>query len=140
MLGTPELDKFISEQRWAVVTTLRRSGQPSSSVVAYARDGDELVISTPGKTLKGRTLERDPRVTVCVFDDAQHPSFVTLEGTCEIQRGEALKEDTEKVFANIAPTGFRPPADVDAWLRDQERVILRVRPQRVSGVLVPKRS
>ncbi len=30
MLGTPELDKFISEQRWAVVTTLRGSGQPSS--------------------------------------------------------------------------------------------------------------
>ena len=44
------------------------------------------------------------------------------------------------MFANIAPTGFRPPADVDAWLRDQERVILRVRPQRVSGVLVPKRG
>ncbi len=139
MLGTPELDKFISEQRWAVVTTLRRSGQPSSSVVAYAREGDELVISTPGKTFKVRTLERDPRVTVCVFDEAQHPSFVTLEGTVEIQR-EDLKDSTQKVFANLAPTGFRPPADLDTWLRDQERVILRVRPQRVSGVLVPKRG
>ena len=117
MLGTPELDKFISEQRWAVVTTLRRSGQPSSSVVAYAREGDELVISTPGKTLKVRTLERDPRVTVCVFDEAQHPSFVTLEGTVEIQRAD-LKDATQKVFANLAPTGFRPPDNVDAWLRD----------------------
>ena len=138
MLGTPELDKFISEQRWAVVTTLRGSGQPSSSVVAYAREADELVISTPGKTFKVRTLEQDPRVSVCVFDEAQHPSFVTLEGTVEIQR-EDLKDATQKVFANLASTGFRPPADLDTWLRDQERVILRVRPQRVSGVLVPKR-
>ena len=137
MLGTPELDKFISEQRWAVVTTLRGSGQPSSSVVAYAREADELVISTPGKTFKVRTLEQDPRVSVCVFDEAQHPSFVTLEGTVEIQR-EDVKDATQKVFENLAPTGFRPPDNLDAWLRDQERVILRMRSQRVSGVLVPK--
>ena len=49
-------DRFISENRWAVLTTLRNSGQPNSSVVAYARDGDELVISTPGATFKRASI------------------------------------------------------------------------------------
>ena len=135
MLGTPELDKFISEQRWAVITTLRRSGQPSSSVVAYAREGDELVVSTPGRTLKRRTLDRDPRVTVCVFDIEAHPSFATIEGTAVVQTDE-LAESTRRVFANLQSIGMREPKDLEKWLRDQERVILRVRAERVSGALV----
>ena len=40
-------DQFISEYLWAVLTTLRQSCSPVSSVVAYASDGDELVVSTP---------------------------------------------------------------------------------------------
>ena len=43
-----EWDDFLTQHRWAVLTTLRGSGEPVSSVVAYARDGDSLVVSTPG--------------------------------------------------------------------------------------------
>jgi len=50
-------DEFIGQHRWAVLTTLRKTGGPVSSVIAYARDGDELVISTPGTTFKRVTLE-----------------------------------------------------------------------------------
>ena len=52
MIGTPEFDEFISKHRWAIVTTVRASGQPSSSVVAYAREDDTLIISTTAPTTR----------------------------------------------------------------------------------------
>ena len=56
MIGTEAFDRFVSENRWAVITTVRKSGQPSSSVVAYAREDDTIVVSTTAPTLKVRTL------------------------------------------------------------------------------------
>ena len=44
--SNPEWHDFVHSHRWAVLTTLRAAGDPVSSVVAYAVDGDELVVST----------------------------------------------------------------------------------------------
>ena len=134
MIGTSAFDQFVSENRWCVVTTLRKSGQPSSSMVAYARDGDTLVISTPGRTFKRRTLEADPRVTLCIVNDAAPFNFVTIEGRATIET-ENLVPPTHLVFENIKGTGYTEPEDLPAWLESQERVILRIHPERVSGVI-----
>lgn len=40
MIGTAEQDAFINKNKWAVVTTLRKDGSPTSSVIFYAREGD----------------------------------------------------------------------------------------------------
>ncbi len=134
MIGTEAFDHFVSENRWAVITTVRKSGQPSSSMVAYAREGDTLVVSTTAPTLKVRTLERDPRVTITVFNDAAPFNFVTIEGRAEIER-EALEHATHLVFENIKGSGFTEPEDLPAWLETQRRVIVRIHPERVSGVI-----
>ena len=127
-------DSFISDHRWAVLTTLRKNGQPVSSVVAYARDGDTLVISTPGGTFKRRSLARDPRATLCVITNQEPFNFVSVEGPVDIETDNLL-EDTRKVFRNIADAGWQEPEDLNGWLRDQQRVILRLRPARVYGVI-----
>ena len=134
MIGTEAFDRFVSENRWAVITTVRKSGQPSSSVVAYAREGDTLVVSTTAPTLKVKTLENDPRVTITVFNDAAPFNFVTVEGRCDIER-EGLEQATHLVFENIKGSGFTEPEDLPAWLEQQRRVILRIHPERVSGVI-----
>jgi len=135
MIGTNEqFDQFITEHRWAVITTLRKNGQPSSSFVAYARDGDTLMVSTSGMTFKRKSLEANPMVTLCVTTNSEPFNFVTVEGTATIEHDD-LVENTRKVFENIADTGFEEPADLAGWLRDQERVIIRIQPGRVSGVI-----
>tara|TARA_Y100000588_G_scaffold152000_1_gene166123 strand:- start:3155 stop:3562 length:408 start_codon:yes stop_codon:yes gene_type:complete len=134
MIGTEAFDQFVSENRWAVITTIRKSGQPSSSVVAYARDNDTLVVSTTAPTLKVRTLENDPRVTITVFNDAAPFNFVTIEGHVEIER-ENLESATHLVFENIQGSGFSEPEDLPTWLKTQQRVILRIHAKRVSGVI-----
>ena len=47
-------------------------------MVAYARDGDDLVISTPGAAFKTLCIERDPRVSFCVINNAEPFNYVTL--------------------------------------------------------------
>ena len=127
-------DTFISDHRWAVLTTLRQGGQPVSSVVAYARDGDTLVVSTPGGTFKRRSLDRDPRATLCILTNREPFNFVSVEGRVDVERDD-LVENTRKVFRNIADAGWQEPEDLEGWLRDQQRVILRLRPDRVYGVI-----
>ena len=135
MIGNkPQWDEFISAHRWAVLTTLRQSGQPNSSVVAYAREGDELLISTPGQTFKRASIEADPRVNLCIISNAEPFNFVAIEAHAVVTR-ENLLAATQKVFANIVDTGYTEPADLPAWLEQQARVILRLSPQRVYGVI-----
>lgn len=135
MIGTNEaFDQFITDHRWGVITTLRKSGQPSSSWVAYARDGDTIIVSTPGGTFKRKTLEADPRVTICMSTNAEPFNFVTVEGRAEITT-EDLVAQTRKVFQAIEDTGFQEPEDFEGWLEKQKRVIIRIHPERVSGVI-----
>lgn len=134
MIGTEQFDSFISEHRWCVVTTLRKDGTASSSLNAYARDGDQLIISTQGHRLKAKTLRRDPRITVCVISNGEPFNFVSVEGTCEVQ-DQGIKAATRAVFANIAATGYKEPENLEQWMKEQGRVILRVTAARVSGVI-----
>lgn len=135
MIGdNPAWDEFISQHRWAVLTTLRANGHPNSSVVAYARDADELVISTPGSTFKTSTIAHDDRVNLCVISNAEPFNFVSIEAAAQVTINRLL-EDTKLVFANIADTGYQEPEDLPGWLEAQGRVILRLRPLRVYGVI-----
>jgi PPOX class probable F420-dependent enzyme len=135
MIGTdPKFDQFITDHRWAVVTTLRKSGTPSSTFVAYARDGDTLVISTPGYTFKRKSLERDPRVAVCCCTNREPFNFVTVEGRATVEKDD-LVAMTRLVFANIEGTGWTEPEDLQGWLDKQDRVILRIHPEKVYGVI-----
>ena len=134
MIGTPEFDEFISQHRWAIVTTVRASGQPSSSVVAYAREDDTLIISTTAPTLKVRTLERDDRITLCIINNQELFNFVTVEGTASIERTNHT-ESTKNLFENIEEVGYTLPPQLEQWLEENKRVILRITPERVSGVI-----
>ncbi len=134
MIGTPEFDEFISKHRWAIVTTLRSSGHPSSSVVAYAREDDTLIISTTAPTLKVKTLEKDPRITLCIINNEELFNFVTIEGTTTIERSDIV-ESTRNLFTNIEEAGYTEPPKLEQWLEQNKRVILRIHPDRVSGVV-----
>lgn len=135
MIGeNSDWDRFLSEHRWAVLTTLRQSGAPVSSVVAYARRDDVLVVSTPGMTFKRASLQRNPSVSLCAFSNAEPFNFVSIEGRAEILTTN-IEADTLSVFDNIAGTGYEPPADLAGWLASQQRVILEIQPERVYGVI-----
>lgn len=73
------------------LATVRSDGRPHVAPIWFAFDlattadglGD-IVFQTGEDTVKGRTLRRDPRVSLCVDDEAPPFSFVTVEGTVTI--------------------------------------------------------
>lgn len=80
-----ERDTFLRQPvRPGVVATTRADGRPHAAPVWYDVDGDVIVFTTGADTVKGRNLARDPRMTLCVQDQAPPFSFVMVEGTVEL--------------------------------------------------------
>lgn len=127
-------DAFLTAHRWASLTTIRKNGAPVTSIVAYARDGEDFIVSTPGRTFKRRSIDRDGRVSLCVINNGEPYSFINVEGKARVST-DNLAELTLRVFDNIKGTGFEPPPDLSAWLEAQQRVILRITPTRFASVL-----
>ncbi len=133
-ISNTAFDEFLSNHRWAVLTTLRSSGAPVNSIVAYAREGDDFVVSTPGTTFKRTSIERDERVNLCAISNREPFNFVAIEGKANVQT-ENLEPATRLVFAAIEDTAFTLPDPLAPWLEAQQRVILRITPSRISGVI-----
>ncbi|MGI8926930.1 MAG: PPOX class F420-dependent oxidoreductase [Tepidiformaceae bacterium] len=134
MIGTPEQDAFIEKNRWGVVTTMRKDGSPSSSVIFYARAGDSLIFSTTSSRLKARTLRRDPRISLTVLDEGTPFGFVTVEGTATIEADDIVPGHIAVNRAMRADPTFQAPEGFEARLRAEGRVIVSVKAERVSGV------
>ena len=129
----PVYAAFIEDHRWAILTTLRTSGAPVSSVVAYARDQGDLVVSTPGSTFKRSSIERDPRVNLCIISNQEPFNFVAVEGEAMVETDDLVRR-TRMVFARI-PDMYDEPDPLEEWLKEQGRVILRISSTRITGVI-----
>lgn len=137
MIGNEAQDAFINRNKWAVVTSLRADGSPSSSVVFFARQGDELLFSTTSDRLKAKTIANDNRVALCVLDEGAPYGFVTVEGPATIEADDIVPGH---LAVNVAMRGgeFTPPEGWEEKLRADGRVIISVKAERVSGV--PRRQ
>lgn len=134
MIGTPEQDAFITEQRWAVVTSLRSDGTPSNSVVFYAREGDTIFFSTTADRLKAKTVRKDPRIAITVLDEGAPFRFVTLEGNATIET-EDIGPGHIAVNKAMRRADFTPPEGFLERLKRDGRLLICLKPDRVSGVV-----
>jgi PPOX class probable F420-dependent enzyme len=89
---TPEeIRVFLSHgTRTAKVATSGAGGQPHVMPVWFALDGDELVFTTWGDSVKGQNLRRDPRAAIVVDEEFAPYAFVHIRG--RVTLGEDLEE------------------------------------------------
>ena len=110
---------------FAVVATVARDGAPQLSVVWADWDGESVVFNTAAGRAKPRNLERDERCTVLVYAADDPYRWVAVHG-----RGEITTDGADEHIDAMAHkyTG-------SAWTphEGEERLIVRVRPERVSG-------
>ena len=135
MIGTPDQDAFVNKQKWAVVTTLRADGSPTNSIIFFARDGDTLIFSTTADRLKTKTLKRDNRIAICVLDEGAPYGFLNIEGTGTVEDADIIPGHIAVNRAMRADPNWQPPEGYAQRLADEGRVIIRVHPARVSGVV-----
>lgn len=67
--------------------------------VCFILDGDELAFVLSPGSVKGKSLARDRRLAICVSDERQPYSFVTIEGEARVS---AEPDQIEHVGAGIA--------------------------------------
>ena len=74
-----------SGTRTGKLSTVRADGRPHVAPIWFVLDGDDLLFNTGQTTIKGKNMQRDNRVSICVDDDTPPFAFVIVEGTAVLQ-------------------------------------------------------
>jgi PPOX class probable F420-dependent enzyme len=126
-----EIRVFLSHgTRTAKVATSGAGGQPHVMPVWFALDGDELVFTTWGDSVKGRNLRRDPRAAIVVDDEVAPFGFVHIRGHV------TLSEDLDELlrFATAIARRYMGPDRAQEFGRRNAvpgELLVRLHPERV---------
>ncbi|MFC4564894.1 PPOX class F420-dependent oxidoreductase [Nocardiopsis mangrovi] len=120
---------FVSHgTRTGKLSTVRSDGSPHVTPIWFLLDGDDVVFTTAGDSVKGRSLVRDGRFALCVDDDRSPFAFVILQGHAEVSGSQEelrhwagrlgaryMGEDRAEEYAarNSGPGALLVRADVD---------------------------
>jgi PPOX class probable F420-dependent enzyme len=97
-----EVRAFLSHgTRTAKLATSGPDGHPHVMPVWFVLDGEELVFTTSGDSVKGRNLRRDPRAAVVVDEEVAPYAFVHIRGQV------TLSEDPEELLRFATSIGGR---------------------------------
>src|SRR3712207_6626674 len=111
-------------QNFAALTTMLPDGHPQTQVMWIDADGDQLLINTEVHRQKFRNVERDPRVTVMVWDEQDPYRFGEVRGeVVEKVKGDEAREHIDSLSQKYRGKPYGPTIQ-------SERVILRIAPRR----------
>ena len=148
-----EVAEFLSAgTRTAMLGYLAADGRPLVAPVWFIVDNGELVFNTGRESAKGRALERDSRVVICVDDP--HPPYSFVAG-CRAAKDVASVQDgaetcstsrhgwADGTWAHIAPrnSASATPYPASWWCgsgrpRSSRRSISRTDPPGISSALL----
>jgi len=126
-----EIHAFLSHgTRTAKLATSGPGGQPHVMPVWFVLDGEELVFTTWGDSVKGRNLRRNPRAAVIVDEEVAPYAFVHIRGHV------TLSEDVEELLRFATTIGGRymgPARAAEFGHRNAVpgELLVRLRPRRV---------
>ena len=102
IMSDAEWRAFVSTgTRTGKVATIRADGSPHVVPVWFVLDGDDVVFNTGVDSLKGRSLRRDPRVSMCVDEEKPDYSFVMINGAA------TLSQDLDEMLVWATRIGTR---------------------------------
>ncbi|HEY7850282.1 MAG TPA: PPOX class F420-dependent oxidoreductase [Ktedonobacterales bacterium] len=87
---------FLNEQRFAVLATINSDGSPQLTVMWYELRDDMIVLNTTLSRVKGRNLQRDQRISICVEDDYR---YVTISGVAVLNDDQATAQADIRALA-----------------------------------------
>lgn len=124
--GTADL---LDGKNFATLATINPDGGPQASVVWFVREGDTVLISATAGRKKTRNIERDPRVSLTVFDLANPYRSAEIRGTAELlpDPDKALPKRLSQRYL-----GEDPPQEA----AEEIRLVLRITPERVNSFAV----
>jgi PPOX class probable F420-dependent enzyme len=111
-------------QNFAALTTLLPGGHPQTQVMWVDADGQHLLINTEVHRQKFRNVERDPRVTVTIWDKEDPYCFVEVRGeVVEKVKGQEARGHIDELSQKYRGKPYQTRIQ-------SERVVLRIAPSR----------
>jgi PPOX class probable F420-dependent enzyme len=113
--------RFLEPPRFATISTLDADGTPHQAVIWYGLDGDDLLVNSRVERHWPRNLDRDPRLSIAVFDADRPYHCVMLKG-----RAERLHEgaDAERDIQALARRYGRDPDHYAGQARVTYRIVV----------------
>jgi PPOX class probable F420-dependent enzyme len=120
-------------QRTGKLATTRADGRPHVAPVWFVLDGEDLVFMTGADTVKGRSLQRDPRAALVVDIEELPYGFVLVEGTV------TLSTDVDAMLALSIAIAERYVAagDAEAFGRRnavEGELLVRLHPSKIIAI------
>jgi PPOX class probable F420-dependent enzyme len=121
-----EARTFLEDNHRAILVTRRLDGDLQSSPVVVGIDGDGLaVISSRETAYKSKNLKRDPRVTLCVFNDRFFGEWIQIDGRAEVISLPDAMDGLIDYYRRLS--GEHPDwDDYRAAMERERRVLLRI--------------
>jgi len=111
---------------FATLSVILRSGRPMTHVMWVDADEDHVLINTEAHRAKFRAVERDPRVTVTVWQRDDPYTYAEVRG----QVVSTVRGPEARAHIDSLSRKYRG-RDYDDAAITSERVILRIAPERV---------
>ena len=122
----PRARELAQAPNFATLSVILRSGRPMTHVMWVDADEDHILINTEAHRAKFRAIERDPRVTVTVWQRDDPYTYAEVRGqVVATTRGQEARDHIDSLSRKYRGK------DYDDSAITSERVILRIAPETV---------
>jgi PPOX class probable F420-dependent enzyme len=112
-------------KNFAALTTLFADGRPQTQMMWVDADDDYVLINTEVHRAKFKNTQKDPRVTVTIFDAENPYHYAEVRGrVAEVVKGEAAIEHINKLSHKYTGGDYGAPIQ-------SERVIVKIAPEQI---------
>jgi PPOX class probable F420-dependent enzyme len=128
-VNAQEIAAYLDAPYIAVVATIHRNGAPHLTPNWYRYDGKVLTLITRTDRLKYLNLQRNNRISVCIYDPPVASNYVVISGTASC-RDQDIWDEARRIIER-----YRAPEEVDDYLarwKTEPRVLVTVTPERIS--------
>ena len=128
-MNPQEIAAYLDAPYIAVVATISRNGAPHLTPNWYRYDGKVLTLITRTDRLKYLNVQRDRRISVCIYDPPVASNYIVISGTATCN-DQDIWDEARRIIVR-----YRAPEEVDDYLarwKTEPRVLITVTPERIA--------
>ena len=131
-MNRTDIATFLSGIKIAVMATINSDGSPHLSPNWYYYDDQQLFFVTTKERKKFYNLERDQRMSVCVYEPPMASDYVVVQGTANV---DDLAPTSELWgIARLVIERYVNAADVDNYIerwKTEPRILVTITPDKI---------
>ena len=86
-LNDPPVRELLEQPNYAVVSTINPDGSIHNTMVWVGQDGDHVAVNSALGRLWPSNLQRDPHISLLVFETGNPYNFVEIRGMADVADG-----------------------------------------------------